>query len=112
MTMDGIPYDLTEKQVYKVGQQVAAALVSLSRCGAFIFLFGFNFEVTGSQRRRNPGLHPLTLSDCTGKLTLPKIMHAIFTEETKLQRIMFPVAPVSKDPGPPYFFFKCGAINT
>uniref|UniRef100_A0A7M4DXV5 Tyrosine-protein kinase STYK1 n=1 Tax=Crocodylus porosus TaxID=8502 RepID=A0A7M4DXV5_CROPO len=26
MTMDGIPYDLTEKQVYKVGQQVAAAL--------------------------------------------------------------------------------------
>ncbi|XP_025047076.1 tyrosine-protein kinase STYK1 isoform X1 [Alligator sinensis] len=26
MTMDGIPYDLTEKQVYQVGQQVAAAL--------------------------------------------------------------------------------------
>ncbi|XP_067421787.1 tyrosine-protein kinase STYK1 [Emydura macquarii macquarii] len=26
MTMDGIPYDLTERQVYKVGQQVAAAL--------------------------------------------------------------------------------------
>lgn len=27
--MDGVPYDLTERQVYEVGQQVAAALVSL-----------------------------------------------------------------------------------
>nr|XP_006112594.1 tyrosine-protein kinase STYK1 [Pelodiscus sinensis] len=26
MTMDNIPYDLTERQVYKIGQQVAAAL--------------------------------------------------------------------------------------
>lgn len=31
MAMDGVPYDLTEKQVYEVGQQVAAALVSLLR---------------------------------------------------------------------------------
>ncbi|CAM9957413.1 unnamed protein product [Bubo scandiacus] len=29
MTMDGIPYDLTERQVYEVGQQVAAALAYL-----------------------------------------------------------------------------------
>ncbi|XP_069720681.1 tyrosine-protein kinase STYK1 [Phaenicophaeus curvirostris] len=31
MTMDGIPYDLTERQVYKVGQQVAAALAYLEQ---------------------------------------------------------------------------------
>uniref|UniRef100_A0A674IG74 Tyrosine-protein kinase STYK1 n=1 Tax=Terrapene triunguis TaxID=2587831 RepID=A0A674IG74_9SAUR len=31
MTMDGIPYDLTERQVYKVGQQVAAALEFLQQ---------------------------------------------------------------------------------
>ncbi|NXD82163.1 STYK1 kinase, partial [Halcyon senegalensis] len=31
MTMDGIPYDLTEKQVYEVGQQVAAALAYLEQ---------------------------------------------------------------------------------
>lgn len=35
MTMDGIPYDLTERQVYEVGQQVAAALVSLLTFAAF-----------------------------------------------------------------------------
>ncbi|NXA06386.1 STYK1 kinase, partial [Sapayoa aenigma] len=29
MAMDGIPYDLTERQVYEVGQQVAAALAYL-----------------------------------------------------------------------------------
>ncbi|KFQ57154.1 Tyrosine-protein kinase STYK1, partial [Nestor notabilis] len=31
MTMDGVPYDLTERQVYEVGQQVAAALVYLEQ---------------------------------------------------------------------------------
>ncbi|NXL52093.1 STYK1 kinase, partial [Podilymbus podiceps] len=31
MTMDGIPYDLTERQVYEVGQQVAAALAYLEQ---------------------------------------------------------------------------------
>ncbi|NXX40785.1 STYK1 kinase, partial [Tricholaema leucomelas] len=31
MTMDGIPYDLTERQVYEVGQQVAAALTYLEQ---------------------------------------------------------------------------------
>ncbi|EMP26813.1 Tyrosine-protein kinase STYK1 [Chelonia mydas] len=31
MTMDGIPYDFTERQVYKVGQQVAAALEFLQQ---------------------------------------------------------------------------------
>ncbi|NXY82394.1 STYK1 kinase, partial [Alcedo cyanopectus] len=31
MTMDGTPYDLTERQVYEVGQQVAAALVYLEQ---------------------------------------------------------------------------------
>ncbi|XP_010002447.1 PREDICTED: tyrosine-protein kinase STYK1 [Chaetura pelagica] len=31
MTMDGIPYDLTERQVYEVGQQVAAALAFLEQ---------------------------------------------------------------------------------
>ncbi|XP_008945828.1 PREDICTED: tyrosine-protein kinase STYK1 isoform X2 [Merops nubicus] len=31
MTMDGIPYDLTERQVYEVGQQVVAALVYLEQ---------------------------------------------------------------------------------
>ncbi|NXP54289.1 STYK1 kinase, partial [Heliornis fulica] len=29
MTVDGIPYDLTERQIYEVGQQVAAALAYL-----------------------------------------------------------------------------------
>lgn len=33
--MDSVPYDLTERQVYEVGQQVAAALVSLLRLAAF-----------------------------------------------------------------------------
>ncbi|NWI56672.1 STYK1 kinase, partial [Calyptomena viridis] len=31
MAMDGIPYDLTERQVYEVGQQVAAALAYLEK---------------------------------------------------------------------------------
>ncbi|NXI58158.1 STYK1 kinase, partial [Chloroceryle aenea] len=31
MTMDGVPYDLTERQVYEVGQQVAAALAYLEQ---------------------------------------------------------------------------------
>ncbi|NWW54088.1 STYK1 kinase, partial [Pedionomus torquatus] len=31
MTMDGIPYDLTERQVYEVGQQVAVALAYLEQ---------------------------------------------------------------------------------
>ncbi|XP_010073391.1 PREDICTED: tyrosine-protein kinase STYK1 isoform X2 [Pterocles gutturalis] len=31
MTMDGIPYDLTERQVYEIGQQVAAALAYLEQ---------------------------------------------------------------------------------
>ncbi|NXS54293.1 STYK1 kinase, partial [Brachypteracias leptosomus] len=31
MTTDGIPYDLTERQVYEVGQQVAAALAYLEQ---------------------------------------------------------------------------------
>ncbi|NXE25315.1 STYK1 kinase, partial [Ardeotis kori] len=31
MTMDSIPYDLTERQVYEVGQQVAAALAYLEQ---------------------------------------------------------------------------------
>ncbi|KFW67310.1 Tyrosine-protein kinase STYK1, partial [Pygoscelis adeliae] len=31
MKMDGIPYDLTERQVYEVGQQVAAALAYLEQ---------------------------------------------------------------------------------
>ncbi|NXJ12547.1 STYK1 kinase, partial [Odontophorus gujanensis] len=31
MTADGIPYDLTERQVYEVGQQVAAALAYLEQ---------------------------------------------------------------------------------
>ncbi|NXJ98389.1 STYK1 kinase, partial [Corythaixoides concolor] len=31
MTMDGLPYDLTERQVYEVGQQVAAALAYLEQ---------------------------------------------------------------------------------
>uniref|UniRef100_A0A8C0INT9 Tyrosine-protein kinase STYK1 n=1 Tax=Chelonoidis abingdonii TaxID=106734 RepID=A0A8C0INT9_CHEAB len=31
LTMNGIPYDLTERQVYKVGQQVAAALEFLQQ---------------------------------------------------------------------------------
>ncbi|NXE16302.1 STYK1 kinase, partial [Lophotis ruficrista] len=31
MTMDSIPYDLTERQVYEVGQQVAAALAYLDQ---------------------------------------------------------------------------------
>ncbi|KFP60246.1 Tyrosine-protein kinase STYK1, partial [Cariama cristata] len=31
MTVDGIPYDLTERQVYEVGQQVAAALAYLEQ---------------------------------------------------------------------------------
>lgn len=35
MEMDGVPYDLTERQVYEVGQQVAAALVSLLTLPAF-----------------------------------------------------------------------------
>lgn len=35
MTTNGIPYDLTERQVYEVGQQVAAALVSLLTFAAF-----------------------------------------------------------------------------
>lgn len=33
--MDGVPYDLTERQVYEVGQQVAAALVSLLMLAVF-----------------------------------------------------------------------------
>lgn len=33
--MDGVPYDFTERQVYEVGQQVAAALVSLLMLAAF-----------------------------------------------------------------------------
>lgn len=33
--MDGIPYDLTERQVYEVGLQVAAALVSLLTFAVF-----------------------------------------------------------------------------
>lgn len=36
MTMDGVPYDFTERQVYEVGQQVAAALVSLLIFTAFL----------------------------------------------------------------------------
>uniref|UniRef100_A0A669QRJ4 Serine/threonine/tyrosine kinase 1 n=1 Tax=Phasianus colchicus TaxID=9054 RepID=A0A669QRJ4_PHACC len=35
MTVDGIPYDLTERQVYKVGQQVAAALAYLEQKNLF-----------------------------------------------------------------------------
>lgn len=35
MIVDGVPYDLTERQVYEVGQQVAAALVSLLRFAHF-----------------------------------------------------------------------------
>lgn len=35
MAMDGVPYDLTERQVYEVGQQVAAALVSLLMLAVF-----------------------------------------------------------------------------
>ncbi|XP_075581917.1 tyrosine-protein kinase STYK1 [Pelecanus crispus] len=31
MTMDGVPYDLTERQVYEIGQQVAAALAYLEQ---------------------------------------------------------------------------------
>ncbi|XP_065531701.1 tyrosine-protein kinase STYK1 [Lathamus discolor] len=31
MTMDGVPYDFTERQVYEVGQQVAAALAYLEQ---------------------------------------------------------------------------------
>ncbi|KFW93729.1 Tyrosine-protein kinase STYK1, partial [Phalacrocorax carbo] len=31
MTMDGIPYDLTERQVYEIGKQVAAALAYLEQ---------------------------------------------------------------------------------
>ncbi|NXW58759.1 STYK1 kinase, partial [Eurystomus gularis] len=31
MTIDGVPYDLTERQVYEVGQQVAAALAYLEQ---------------------------------------------------------------------------------
>ena len=29
MTMDGLPYDLTEKQIYHIGKQVLLALVRL-----------------------------------------------------------------------------------
>lgn len=36
MAMDGVPYDLTERQVYEVGQQVAVALVSLLMLAAFV----------------------------------------------------------------------------
>lgn len=43
MIVDGVPYDLTERQVYEVGQQVAAALVSLLRFAHFFcFLFDCN----------------------------------------------------------------------
>ncbi|NXG48259.1 STYK1 kinase, partial [Psilopogon haemacephalus] len=35
MTMDGIPYDLTERQVYEVGRQVAAALAYLEQKNLF-----------------------------------------------------------------------------
>lgn len=36
--MDGVPYDLTERQVYEVGQQVAAALVGLLMLAALLIL--------------------------------------------------------------------------
>lgn len=36
--MDTFPYDLTERQVYEIGQQVAAALVSLLRFAQFLLL--------------------------------------------------------------------------
>ncbi|NXA95584.1 STYK1 kinase, partial [Melanocharis versteri] len=35
MAMDGVPYDLTERQVYEVGQQVAAALAYLEEKNLF-----------------------------------------------------------------------------
>ncbi|XP_010169890.1 tyrosine-protein kinase STYK1, partial [Antrostomus carolinensis] len=35
MTMDGVPYDLTERQVYEVGQQAAAALAYLEQKNLF-----------------------------------------------------------------------------
>lgn len=31
MTMDGLPYDLTEKQIYHIGKQVLSALVRLGK---------------------------------------------------------------------------------
>lgn len=37
--MDGVPYDLTERQVYEVGQQVAGALVSLLMLAAFFLSY-------------------------------------------------------------------------
>ncbi|XP_027760680.1 tyrosine-protein kinase STYK1 [Empidonax traillii] len=55
MAMDGIPYDLTERQVYEVGQQVAAALAYLEEKKLF----------HGDVAARNVLLHPnLTAKLC------------------------------------------------
>lgn len=46
--MDDIPYDLTERQVYEVGLQVAGALVSLLVFTAFFsFFLDYNTRLHG-----------------------------------------------------------------
>lgn len=47
MTMDGLPYDLTEKQIYHIGKQVLLALVRFEKCQqmAVIFVVSLVFNV-------------------------------------------------------------------